>query len=112
MAWEHAATAFQVSTSSLASLTQACRPLFGVSASVVGRVREGPTVRWAVTAARHAQESRPEQQEIGVDRVPKTAYQQTPLVMRLTRQHPFSFCANWPMNAQAVAGDRTSPHPR
>src|SRR5918911_1656606 len=29
VAWEHAATAFQVSTWSMASLTQACRPLFG-----------------------------------------------------------------------------------
>jgi enoyl ACP reductase len=36
VAWEHAATAFQVSTWSMASLTQACRPLFGERASVVG----------------------------------------------------------------------------
>src|SRR3954453_9884492 len=36
VAWEHAATAFQVSTWSMASLTQACRPLFGTQASVVG----------------------------------------------------------------------------
>ena len=47
VAWEHAATAFQVSTWSLASLTQACRPLFGASASVVGLTFDA-SVAWPV----------------------------------------------------------------
>ena len=47
VAWEHAATAFQVSTWSLASLTQACRPLFGDSASVVGLTFDA-SVAWPV----------------------------------------------------------------
>jgi enoyl ACP reductase len=47
VAWEHAATAFQVSTWSYASLTQACRPLFGSSASVVGLTFDA-TVAWPV----------------------------------------------------------------
>jgi enoyl ACP reductase len=47
VAWEHAATAFQVSTWSLASLTQACRPLFGERASVVGLTFDA-TVAWPV----------------------------------------------------------------
>jgi meromycolic acid enoyl-[acyl-carrier-protein] reductase len=47
VAWEHAATAFQVSTWSLASLTQACRPLFGGSASVVGLTFDA-SVAWPV----------------------------------------------------------------
>ena len=47
VAWEHAATAFQVSTWSLASLTQACRPLFGEHASVVGLTFDA-TVAWPV----------------------------------------------------------------
>jgi enoyl ACP reductase len=47
VAWEHAATAFQVSSWSLASLTQACRPLFGETASVVGLTFDA-TVAWPV----------------------------------------------------------------
>src|SRR5215218_7576700 len=47
VAWEHAATAFQVSTWSMASLTQACRPLFGERASVVGLTFDA-TVPWPV----------------------------------------------------------------
>ena len=47
VAWEHAATAFQVSSWSLASLTQACRPLFGAKASVVGLTFDA-TVAWPV----------------------------------------------------------------
>ena len=47
VAWEHAATAFQVSTWSLASLTQACRPLFGEPASVVGLTFDA-SVAWPV----------------------------------------------------------------
>src|SRR5215213_8302478 len=47
VAWEHAATAFQVSSWSLASLTQACRPLFGDQASVVGLTFDA-TVAWPV----------------------------------------------------------------
>jgi meromycolic acid enoyl-[acyl-carrier-protein] reductase len=47
VAWEHAATAFQVSTWSYASLTQACRPLFGDSASVVGLTFDA-SVAWPV----------------------------------------------------------------
>ncbi|MPQ96968.1 enoyl-ACP reductase FabI [Modestobacter sp. I12A-02628] len=47
VAWEHAATAFQVSSWSLASLTHACRPLFGSSASVVGLTFDA-TVAWPV----------------------------------------------------------------
>ena len=47
VAWEHAATAFQVSTWSMASLTQACRPLFGEQASVVGLTFDA-TVAWPV----------------------------------------------------------------
>jgi enoyl-[acyl-carrier protein] reductase I len=45
--WEFAATAFQVSSWSLASLTQACRPLFGEKASVVGLTFDA-TVAWPV----------------------------------------------------------------
>jgi meromycolic acid enoyl-[acyl-carrier-protein] reductase len=45
--WEFAATAFQVSSWSLASLTQACRPLFGDKASVVGLTFDA-TVAWPV----------------------------------------------------------------
>jgi enoyl-[acyl-carrier protein] reductase I len=47
VAWEHAATAFHVSTWSYAALTQACRPLFGSSASVVGLTFDA-TVAWPV----------------------------------------------------------------
>ncbi|MCV2487957.1 enoyl-ACP reductase FabI [Geodermatophilus sp. YIM 151500] len=47
VAWEHAATAFQVSTWSLASLTHACRPLFGERASVVGLTFDA-SVAWPV----------------------------------------------------------------
>jgi meromycolic acid enoyl-[acyl-carrier-protein] reductase len=47
VAWEHAATAFQVSTWSMASLTQACRPLFGAHASVVGLTFDA-SVAWPV----------------------------------------------------------------
>jgi enoyl-[acyl-carrier protein] reductase I len=47
VAWEHAATAFQVSTWSMASLTQACRPLFGETASVVGLTFDA-SVAWPV----------------------------------------------------------------
>src|SRR3982751_2836497 len=47
VAWEHAATAFQVSTWSMASLTQACRPLFGEHASVVGLTFDA-SVAWPV----------------------------------------------------------------
>jgi enoyl-[acyl-carrier protein] reductase I len=47
VAWEHAATAFQVSSWSLAALTQACRPLFGDKASVVGLTFDA-TVAWPV----------------------------------------------------------------
>ena len=47
VAWEHAATAFQVSTWSLASLTQACRPLFAEQASVVGLTFDA-SVAWPV----------------------------------------------------------------
>src|SRR5215212_3213528 len=45
--WQHAATAFQVSTWSMASLTQACRPLFGEHASVVGLTFDA-SVAWPV----------------------------------------------------------------
>jgi enoyl-[acyl-carrier protein] reductase I len=45
--WEPVATAFQVSTWSLASLTQACRPLFGDTSSVVGLTFDA-TVAWPV----------------------------------------------------------------
>ena len=45
--WEHAATAFQVSTWSMASLTQACRPLFAERASVVGLTFDA-SVAWPV----------------------------------------------------------------
>jgi enoyl ACP reductase len=47
VSWEHAATAFQVSSWSLASLTHACRPLFKDSASVVGLTFDA-TVAWPV----------------------------------------------------------------
>jgi enoyl ACP reductase len=47
VSWEHAATAFQVSSWSLASLTHACRPLFGENASVVGLTFDA-TVAWPV----------------------------------------------------------------
>ena len=47
VAWEHAATAFHVSAWSYASLTQACRPLFGDTASVVGLTFDA-TVAWPV----------------------------------------------------------------
>ena len=47
VAWDHAATAFHVSTWSYASLTQACRPLFGQSASVVGLTFDA-SVAWPV----------------------------------------------------------------
>jgi enoyl ACP reductase len=47
VSWEHVATAFQVSTWSLASLTHACRPLFGEKASVVGLTFDA-TVAWPV----------------------------------------------------------------
>ena len=47
VAWEHAATAFQVSTWSMASLTQACRPLFAERASVVGLTFDA-SVAWPV----------------------------------------------------------------
>jgi enoyl ACP reductase len=47
VAWEHAATAFQVSTWSMASLTHACRPLFGDQSSVVGLTFDA-TVAWPV----------------------------------------------------------------
>ncbi|RBY82973.1 enoyl-[acyl-carrier-protein] reductase FabI [Geodermatophilus sp. TF02-6] len=47
VAWEHAATAFQVSSWSMASLTQACRPLFGDRASVVGLTFDA-SVAWPV----------------------------------------------------------------
>ena len=47
VAWEHAATAFHVSTWSYASLTQACRPLFGDRASVVGLTFDA-SVAWPV----------------------------------------------------------------
>jgi enoyl ACP reductase len=47
VSWEHAATAFQVSSWSLASLTHACRPLFGDKASVVGLTFDA-TVAWPV----------------------------------------------------------------
>ncbi|MCW2703586.1 MAG: fabI [Blastococcus sp.] len=47
VAWEHAATAFQVSSWSLASLTHACRPLFAEKASVVGLTFDA-TVAWPV----------------------------------------------------------------
>jgi enoyl ACP reductase len=47
VSWEHAATAFQVSSWSLASLTHACRPLFGEKASVVGLTFDA-TVAWPV----------------------------------------------------------------
>ena len=45
--WEPVATAFQVSSWSLASLTQACRPLFGDTSSVVGLTFDA-TVAWPV----------------------------------------------------------------
>jgi meromycolic acid enoyl-[acyl-carrier-protein] reductase len=45
--WEPVATAFQVSTWSMASLTHACRPLFGAQASVVGLTFDA-TVAWPV----------------------------------------------------------------
>jgi enoyl-[acyl-carrier protein] reductase I len=45
--WEPVATAFQVSSWSLASLTQACRPLFGETSSVVGLTFDA-TVAWPV----------------------------------------------------------------
>jgi enoyl ACP reductase len=47
VAWEHAATAFHVSTWSYASLTQACRPLFHDKASVVGLTFDA-SVAWPV----------------------------------------------------------------
>jgi meromycolic acid enoyl-[acyl-carrier-protein] reductase len=47
VAWEHAGTAFQVSSWSYASLTQACRPLFGDRASVVGLTFDA-SVAWPV----------------------------------------------------------------
>jgi enoyl-[acyl-carrier protein] reductase I len=47
VAWEHAATAFHVSTWSYASLTQACRPLFADRASVVGLTFDA-SVAWPV----------------------------------------------------------------
>ncbi len=47
-AWEHAATAFHVSTWSLAGLTQACLPLFGEKASVVGLDFDNSTTAWPV----------------------------------------------------------------
>jgi enoyl ACP reductase len=47
VAWEPVATAFQISTWSLASLTQACRPLFGETSSVVGLTFDA-TVAWPV----------------------------------------------------------------
>jgi enoyl ACP reductase len=47
VAWEHAATAFQVSAWSYASLTQACRPLLANPASVVGLTFDA-TVAWPV----------------------------------------------------------------
>lgn len=46
--WQYAATAFQVSTWSLASLTQACMPLFGDKASVVGLDFDNSTGAWPV----------------------------------------------------------------
>ena len=45
VAWEHAATAFQVSAWSYASLTQACRPLLANPSSVVGLTFDA-TVAW------------------------------------------------------------------
>jgi meromycolic acid enoyl-[acyl-carrier-protein] reductase len=45
--WEPVATAFQVSTWSMASLTHACRPMFGEQASVVGLTFDA-TVAWPV----------------------------------------------------------------
>ena len=45
--WEPVATAFQVSAWSLASLTHACRPLFGATSSVVGLTFDA-TVAWPV----------------------------------------------------------------
>jgi enoyl ACP reductase len=47
VAWEHAATAFQVSAWSYASLTQACRPLLANPSSVVGLTFDA-TVAWPV----------------------------------------------------------------
>jgi meromycolic acid enoyl-[acyl-carrier-protein] reductase len=47
VAWEHAATAFHVSAWSYASLTHACRPMFGDKASVVGLTFDA-TVAWPV----------------------------------------------------------------
>jgi enoyl ACP reductase len=52
VAWEHAATAFQVSTWSMASLTHACRPLFGEQAPSSGSPSTPPspgrsTAGWA-----------------------------------------------------------------
>jgi enoyl ACP reductase len=47
VAWEHAATAFQVSAWSYASLVQACRPLLSNPASVVGLTFDA-TVAWPV----------------------------------------------------------------
>jgi meromycolic acid enoyl-[acyl-carrier-protein] reductase len=47
VAWEHAATAFQVSAWSYASLTHACRPLLGNPSSVVGLTFDA-TVAWPV----------------------------------------------------------------
>ena len=51
VAWEHAATAFQVSSWSLASLTQACRPLFGETASVVGLLGSAGQTNYAASKA-------------------------------------------------------------
>ncbi len=47
VAWEHAATAFQVSAWSYASLTQACRPLLANPSSVVGLTFDA-SVAWPV----------------------------------------------------------------
>jgi enoyl-[acyl-carrier protein] reductase I len=47
VAWEHAATAFQVSAWSYASLTHACRPLLANPSSVVGLTFDA-TVAWPV----------------------------------------------------------------
>ena len=51
VAWEHAATAFQVSAWSYASLTQACRPLLAVRGEVVNVAdspREVPTLSFVL----------------------------------------------------------------
>ena len=47
VAWEHAATAFHVSAWSYAALAQACRPLYGDTASIVGLTFDA-TVAWPV----------------------------------------------------------------